>query len=125
MESVMLLMNSQLQVNFRKETFDTLNLIASKAEQLDYQNRVPIAHVSAELFCSWESCYQDVQDRDWYKDIFTPEEFAVLKNFDLAFEQVCAETGQEVPYITDFVDTKQWCDLTNAAKLALSDLAAT
>jgi hypothetical protein len=121
----MLLMNSQLQVNFRKQTFDTLELIASKPKQLDYQNRVPIAQVSAELFCWWQECYQDVKDRDWYQGAFTQTEFTTLKNFDLVFEQVCAETEQKVPYITDFVHTKQWRKLTKAAKLALSDLAAT
>lgn len=117
-------MSSQLQRNFRKETFDTLKLIASKSEQLDYQTRVPIAHVSAELFCSWESCYQDVKDRDWYKGAFTRDEFLALNDFDLIFEQVCTGTFQDLPYITDFVQTKQWSKLSTAASEALANIAA-
>jgi len=117
--------NNQLCENYRKETFDTLKLISSKAEQLDYQNKVPIAHVSAELFCSWESCYQDVKNRDWYLSTFSKKEFEVLKRFDVIFEQVCSETEQDVPYITEFIQTKQWLTLSKAAKLALLELAAT
>jgi hypothetical protein len=117
--------NNQLCENYRKETFDTLKLISSKAEQLDYQNKVPIAHVSAELFCSWESCYQDVKNRDWYQSTFSKEEFEVLNRFDVIFEQVCSETKQDVPYITEFIQTKQWLTLSKAAKLALLELTAT
>ena len=118
-------MNIQLRENYRKETFDTLELISSESEQLDYQNKVPIAHVSAELFCSWESCYQDVNDRDWYQGIFSNKELQALKRFDVTFEKVCSETDQTVPYITDFIKTKQWLTLSKAAKLALLELAAT
>ena len=118
-------MNYQLCENYRKETFDTLKLISSKAEQLDYQIKVPIAHVSAELFCSWESCFQDVKDRDWYQGTFSKKEFEVLKKFDAIFEQVCSETEQNVPYITEFIQTKQWLTLSKAAKLALLELTAT
>jgi len=117
--------NNKLCENYRKETFDTLKLISSKAEQLDYQNKVPIAHVSAELFCSWESCYQDVKNRDWYQSTFSKKELEVLKRFDVSFEQVCSETEQDVPYITEFIQTKQWLTLSKAAKLALLELAAT
>ncbi|MCG9713904.1 hypothetical protein L1D29_13860 [Shewanella insulae] len=118
-------MNNQLRDNYRKETFGTLELISSKEEQLDYQNKVPIAHVSAELFCSWESCYQDVKDQDWYQSAFSKKEFEILKSFDATFEQVCSETEQDVPYITEFIQTKQWLTLSKAAKLALMELAAT
>ena len=118
-------MNNQLCENYRKETFDTLRLISSEREQLDYQSKVPIAHVSAELFCSWESCYQDVKSRDWYQGTFSKIELAALKRFDVIFEQVCSETEQDVPYITEFIQTKQWLTLSKAAKLALSELAAT
>ena len=117
--------NNQLCENYRNETFDTLKLISSKAEQLDYQNKVPIAHVSAELFCSWESCYQDVKNRDWYQSTFSKKEFEVLKRFDVIFEQVCSETEENVPYITEFIQSKQWLTLSKAAKLALLELAAT
>ena len=48
----------QLKINFRKEVFEVLELIASKEEQLDYQAKVPIAYVSAELFNQWNDCYQ-------------------------------------------------------------------
>ena len=116
---------NQLCENYRNETFDTLKLISSKAEQLDYQNKVPIAHVSAELFCSWESCYQDVKNRDWYQSTFSKKEFEVLKRFDVIFEQVCSETEENVPYITEFIQSKQWLTLSKAAKLALLELAAT
>lgn len=118
-------MNHQLRENYRKETFDTLDLISSKNEQLDYQNKVPIAQVSAELFWSWESCYQDVNDRDWYQGIFSNKELEILKKFDVTFELVWSEIGSDIPYIKEFIQTKQWLTLSKAAKLALLELAAT
>jgi hypothetical protein len=118
-------MDHQLRENYRKETFDTLDLISSETEQLDYQNKVPIAQVSAELFWSWESCYQDVNDRDWYQGIFSNKELEILQKFDVTFEAVWSEMGRDIPYITDFIQTKQWLTLSKAAKLALLELAAT
>jgi hypothetical protein len=99
-------MSNLLCENYRKETFDTLKLISSESEQLDYQNKVPIAHVYAELFCSWESCYQGVKNRDWYQSTFSKHELAALKRFDITFEKVCSETAQDVPYITDIYSNK-------------------
>lgn len=118
-------MNHQLRENYRKETLDTLKLISSEREQLGYQNKVPIAQVSAERFWSWESCYQDVNDRDWYQGIFSNKELEILKKFDVTFELVWSEIGNDIPYILEFVQTKQWLTLSNAAKLALLELAAT
>ena len=116
---------SELQVNFRNETIDTLKLISSETEQLDYQQKVPIADVSSELFCSWESCYQDVKSRDWYQSAFSTSELGILARFDVVFEEVCSNTEEKLPYITDFIKTKQWLKLSNAAKQSLLELTET
>ncbi len=41
----------------RKLVFGVIDLWASKENQFEYQKNVPIAQVSAELFCQWEDYY--------------------------------------------------------------------
>jgi len=115
---------SILRQNTRSDTFETLQLISSKAEQLDYQQRVPIVDVAVELFCSWESCFQDLQNYDWYIETFSEAELKALKKFNTVLESVCSEMPDQLPHITDFIKTKLWNALSKAASLALEELEA-
>ena len=113
----------QLKINFRKEVFEVLALIASKEEQLDYQAKVPIAYVSAELFNQWNDCYQLHKDQDWYIEAFTKEELEILQEFDEALEDISKKTSENPPDIYDFVNTPEWALLSNAGAIALDKLS--
>ncbi len=41
----------ELAQTIRRKVLEELHLLASREEQLEYQRNVPIAHVTAELFC--------------------------------------------------------------------------
>ena len=112
----------ELQKHFRKEVFEVLELISSKDEQLDYQEKAPIAYVSAELFNQWEDCYQIPRNQQWYKDAFSETEHQILKEFDETFEKVCDETPQNPPDIKEFIYTPEWKTLSGAAIKALEKL---
>jgi hypothetical protein len=116
-------LREQLKTNFRKEVFEVLELISSKEKQLDYQAKVPIAYVSAELFNQWDDCYQIPKEQDWYKEAFSKEELRILQEFDEAFEDVSKETPQNPPDIHNFVKTPEWERLSNAAAIALGNLS--
>jgi hypothetical protein len=116
-------LREQLKTNFRKEVFEILDLISSKEEQLDYQAKVPIAYVSAELFNQWDDCYQIPKEQDWYKEAFTEGELSILQEFDEALENVSKDTLQNLPDIHDFVNTPEWERLSNAASIALRKLS--
>lgn len=112
----------ELKKNYRNEVFGVLKLISSEEEQLEYQKEVPIADVSAELFCLWDSCYQLPLNQDWYQEIFSENEFEILKKFDMTFESICKKTSTDLTYITEFIKTKEWAELALAAKIALKSL---
>ena len=116
-------LREQLKTNFRKEVFEMLDLMSSKEEQLDYQAKAPIAHVSAELFNQWEDCYQIPKEQDWYNEAFTDGELSILKEFDEALEAVSNDTPQNPPDIHEFVNTPEWERLSNAASIALGKLS--
>jgi hypothetical protein len=115
-------LREQLKSNFRKEVFDVIQLISSKEEQLDYQVRAPIAYVSSELFNQWEECYQIPKVQSWFQEAFSNSELVALSKFDLEVEAVANTTPQELPDITEFVETKEWKRLSNAAVVALHEL---
>jgi len=112
----------ELKANFRKEVFEVLYLISSKDEQLDYQAKVPLAYVSAELFNQWEDCYQIPKEQDWYKKAFSEAELMILREFDESLEAVARDTPQNPPDIHEFVKTAEWERLSSAAAIALSNL---
>jgi hypothetical protein len=115
-------LREQLKTNFRKEVFEVLDLISSKEEQLDYQAKVPIAYVSAELFNQWEDCYQIPREQDWYKEAFSEAELMILGEFDVVLEAVARDTPQNPPDINEFFKTGEWERLSSAAAIALGNL---
>lgn len=115
-------LRSQLQATFRSNVFDILRIIASKDEQLEWQKNVPYAAVSDELFCHWESDYQDVQGQMWFIDAFTAEELKLLHSFDECLESVATRTPQTLPFNEDFVLTSEWRELNSAAARTLARL---
>lgn len=112
-------LREQLKTNFRREVFEVLNLIASKEEQLDYQAKMPIAYVSAELFNQWDDCYQTPKEQDWYKEAFTDRELGIFQEFDMVLEAVSKDMLQTPPDIHEFIDTPEWKRLSNAASIEL------
>jgi hypothetical protein len=116
-------LRKELQTNFRKEVFDVLTLISSKEEQLEYQEKVPIAYVSAELFNLWDSCYQTPKNQDWYVEAFSDEELNILQEFDIIFEEISESTPDNPPDIHEFVETSEWKKLSDAATVAFEKLS--
>jgi hypothetical protein len=113
---------TELQQNFRADVLETLELLASKKQQLEYQKNVPIAYVSAELFNQWDDCYKIPKDQDWYQAAFSKAELAVLAEFDREFDRISKATPEYPPDITLFVDTPEWNALSSAALRALARL---
>lgn len=108
--------------NYRKEVYEVLELIASKEEQLDYQEKVPIAYVSAELFNQWEDCYQIPKEQSWYKKAFSSAELSIFSEFNETLEIVCEKTSINPPDIAEFINTPEWHELSKAAQRALKKL---
>lgn len=90
----------------RNNVFGVIDLWASKENQLDFQKNVPIAQVSAELFCQWEDFY--FPDSDDFKQSFSKEELELLSEFDKALNNTIDKTPQNLPVIEEFIKTEEW-----------------
>ncbi|MGH1456519.1 MAG: hypothetical protein ACRBDI_07040 [Alphaproteobacteria bacterium] len=117
-------LREELKKNFRNNLLETLELISSKKDQLEYQKNVPVAYVSAEIFCWWEDDYQIPKNEDWYQEAFSKGELEILAEFDKEFEIVANKTPDNLPDIEEFVLTPEWRELSSAAKAALKKLVS-
>ena len=111
---------TKLQMTLRKNVIESLKLLSSRDEQLDYQRRVPIAYVSAEIFCIWDESYSE----EWRKDksfrpTFSKSELAAMEAFNMIFEDISDSLPKNPPDIEEFVLTPEWKKLSEAASTAL------
>jgi hypothetical protein len=97
----------------RQNVFGVIDLWSSKESQLDYQKNVPIAQVSAELFRQWEDFY--FPDSTDFKQSFSKDELEILSDFDKAINDTADRTPDDLPYIDDFIKTKEWYDMNENA----------
>lgn len=97
----------------RKNILGVIDLWASKEKQIDYQENVPMAQVSAELFCQWEDFYSP--DSPDFKQAFEKEELEILSDFNKALNDIVEKTSQELPLIEEFVETQEWIEMNKKA----------
>jgi hypothetical protein len=111
----------QAQRNLKQGVLKSLQLLASREAQLEYQRGVPIADVSAELFCMWDEAF-------WPADValraeFSSGEWTALLRFHSVFERVSGLLPhQPLPPIDHFVESPHWLQLSRAASRALRSL---
>lgn len=96
-----------MQNNTKKLTKDILKLWSSRKAQLEYQDSVPIADVSSELFCQWsDDVYSPEQD--YFKEAFSQEELNLLSEFNLILNYISSNLSNNLPNIVDFIETDEW-----------------
>ena len=103
----------ELQRRIRENILDSLDLWASKEKQLDYQKSVPIADVSAELFCSWDDFYKPY-NADFIK-AFNEQERQLLTDFNRELSETADTTPNLLPYIEEFILSEDWRKVNLAA----------
>jgi hypothetical protein len=106
--------------NIRRNILEVLDLWASKKKQLAYQKNVPIADVSAELFCQWDDFYHP--DDNEFKKVFNSNERSILAEFSQIIEEVSEKTPKDLPYISDFVKSNEWAIVNQVAIETLQKL---
>ncbi|MBN1988041.1 MAG: hypothetical protein JW783_01420 [Bacteroidales bacterium] len=97
----------------RNNVFGVIDLWASEKSQLDYQKDVPIAQVSAELFCQWDDFYYP--DSSDFKQAFSKVELEILAEFDKALNETVDKTPENPPQIDVFIKTQEWIDMNKKA----------
>ena len=103
----------------REQIMETLQLLASRDEQLAYKTAVPIADVSAELLCSWDEVFSlrhDISE-------FSGDEQSALLSFHDVFQRVSRLLPHHpLPPIEEFVHSPHWLQLSRAASRTLQAL---
>ena len=85
---------------------------------MEYRRRVPIADVSAELFCFWDDAFWP--DDAKLRGEFSESEWTALLRFHSVFERVCRLFPHDpLPPIEQFVQSPHWLQLSRAAARAL------
>jgi hypothetical protein len=106
--------DKELAKRIRQNVMSILELWSSKEEQLEYQKNVPIAQVSAELFCQWADDTYHPESRQ-FKLAFDEKEREILADFDKIFNYVSDKTPINLPDIADFMKTTEWKIVNEAA----------
>lgn len=116
--------DKELTKRVRQNLLDVLDLWASKESQLEYQRNVPIAQVSAELFCQWADDFYH-PDSTHFKMAFDEREKGLLAEFDKVLNDISDKAPTDLPYITEFVKTNEWLVINQAAVETLKKIRNT
>jgi hypothetical protein len=110
----------QTASDVRHAVRDHLGLLADLERQLDYERRVQIADVPAELFCGWfDDSYHP--DSPLFRQAFAPGEREVLKRFTAVLDAASYEIG-EVTGVDDLQSRPIWARVVLEAESALRHL---
>jgi len=110
----------KLSKTVRKNIIGLLELWSSIEKQLEYQKNVPIAQVSAELFCQWDDFYYP--ETDAHKLAFNKAEIEIIEIFSVKLNDIIKKTSNDLPYIDEFILTNEWGELNQLAKKTLENL---
>ncbi len=111
----------ELGHNIRLGLNGVLELWTSADEQLDYQRNVPIANVSAELFCQWCDDYYNEDNPIMLKE-FSQIELEAYKEFDKVICDISDQIPEMTPPIEEFINTHEWNIVNKAAMSTLKKL---
>lgn len=98
--------------------------MSSKVQQLEYQEKVPIAYVSSELFWGWDSAYTHPKTLKWFEGIYTPREIDILDALDVDINRIRLSLPKHLPPIEEFIGSSQWTELNELVEKALIHLKA-
>jgi hypothetical protein len=98
-----------LQQRIRNEIIDYLQLAASAEAQRDYERRVPIAQVPAEMINMWEdSVHADRWDL-YSPPVYSEEESEAMRGFHQVWLGVADEIAHPTPHtIEALIGTPVW-----------------
>ena len=104
---------------WRRVIVEQLGMLASEAEQLGYERRVPHVDITKELVCGW------FDDSYHPKDIhfcscFTHTELDALAEFDAVFEQCIPDLPKSEGTILSWHSCMAWRKVMAAADTMLS-----
>lgn len=105
----------------RQRIIEALRLAASAEQQRRYEAAVPIADVTAEVFCIWGDNY--FPDSPWLRRVFTPREQDVLARYAVVNDAIAPSLPDRLT-LAEFQARPESRELADAAMRALAALDA-
>jgi hypothetical protein len=104
----------------RKCIFGLINLIASKEEQIRYQEDVPNASVPNELVCMWFDDHYPI-GKKWFDRFFSKTEKEKIIEFSNFYEERI-QLLPKTSLIENFHESEIWEEIVNKAKETAKEL---
>lgn len=104
----------------RTGVIEAMEVLSSLEKQLEYEHRVPVADVPAEVIIDWEAEFVAFCAMEWEPGTFTDEEIAAIWSFDAVVQDVCDATPDDLGCVADVSGTPAWQRLMAAAAEALA-----
>jgi len=115
--------DNEIARRIRQRLIDVLDLWTSMDDQLEYQEKAAIAHISHELFNQWDDWYRP--ETVHFKLAFDENEREILVDFDKVLNHISDKTPPVLPNITEFVKTNDWLVVNQAAINTLKSIKNT
>ena len=108
---------------WRQIMIEQLQMLASEAEQLEYERNVPHVDITNELVCGWfgDSYHPD---NDNFRACFTDDELVALQEFDALLDKRQTSLPKNPGTVTAWLKTPEWREVMNAALQTLRRIAA-
>lgn len=90
---------------YKKNLYEMIELWSSSEKQIEFQQNVPIAHVSHELFNDWESSFADGFE---FEKFLSEKEINLFNQFNETINKISDATPQILPEIAEFIKTDEW-----------------
>lgn len=111
----------RLQKNTKRNLIMTLTYLSSKEEQVKYNKTVPYVHIPEELIEQWLSGF--LPEQEWFREIFTKEEFVTLSMFNEEFLKAQKFLEKEdYPNVPEIFEFEVWNNLMAKAQETIDKL---
>ena len=107
---------------WRKIIQEQLELLASEAEQLEYEANVPHVDVTSELVAGWFSDSYHPNDAK-FAGCFSDAELHALGNFNRQFDAALNVLPQSMGSVRNWLCNSEWRGVMNGAAQARSQIA--
>ena len=100
---------------YRQSVKELIELLASKEQQMQYQDSLSVGDPAAELVCMWfDDTYHP--DTELFNSAFTHDEAAILASFNTIYQ----DNSVNLPdTLEEFHRTSEWSEIMSEAKYVL------
>jgi ABC-type sulfate transport system substrate-binding protein len=110
----------EIAKGIRFHLIKSIEMLASKEKQLEFQANAPIAAVSSEIFNNWDGNYHP--SGIYLPYAFSEKELEILAEFNVKIDEILSSMPEIMPHINEFQAMPEWQRLTSAAQTALNKL---